>query len=99
MTATQDVIHVTGRRSKIRCAVERHDTPSPSVGVTAIALSIADVVNSVADILIVALQPIRKIDIESLQGSITPGLIVGQTGIAWIDHGPIACCGIGFAPA
>jgi hypothetical protein len=86
-------------RILIRRTIESNDPTQTPIIIPTIALTVTDIVNTIANVLIVASQAIGKLDVESLGRAVTPWLVVGQTGPADIHHGAIACRRIGFTPA
>lgn len=98
VASAQGIIKMSNRASLIGSPVERNNATKAPIGVTAIALSVRNIVDTVSDILIVTVEAIREVNIESLLRAIAPGLVIGQAGVADIHHCRIACFGVRITP-
>jgi hypothetical protein len=99
VTASKGIIHMPSGTVKIRGTIEGHNPAKSSIGVSAIARSVAHIVNPVPDVLVVALQPISKVNVECFRWAISPWLIVGHAGIANWHHCPVAGRWVGLTPS
>jgi hypothetical protein len=99
MTASKGIIHMPSGTVKVRGTIEGHNPAKSSIGVSAIALSVANIVNPVPDVLVVALQPISKVNVECFRWAIAPWLIVGHAGVADWHHCPVAGRWVRLTPA
>lgn len=99
MPRPEDVVHLSHRRLIVRAPVERDNAPEPAVRIPAVTRPVADIVHPVPDVLVVALQAIREVDIESLGRAVAPGVVVGHAGPAEVHPGAVAGGLVGLAPA
>ena len=99
MPRAKGIVHMTHGLIKIRSTIERNNAAQTSVSIPAVARSITNVVNPIADVLVVAGQAIGEVDVESFGRAVAPWLVAGHARPADIHHGAVACCWIGLAPA
>lgn len=99
MPRAKGIVHMTRGLIKIRSTVERNNAPQTTIGIPAVTRTITNIVNPIADVLVVARQAIGKINVESLGRAVAPWLVAGHACPADIHHGAVACCRIGLAPA
>lgn len=86
------------RAIKVRGTVKGNNTSLSSIRVAAVTLSVANVVNAVPDVLVVALQAIGKVNVQSLRWTVAPRLVAGHAGVADGHHCPVASSRVGLAP-
>lgn len=99
MTTTKRVIHPSDRALLIRAAVERDDPAESPIRVTAVGLAMRDIMNTVADILVMTGEAIFKDDVEGLWRPVSPWLVIWHSRVTDGHHGAVACFRIGLAPA
>lgn len=87
------------RRRIIGATIERNDPSLAAIRVSTIRCSVSDVMYSIPDVLIVAGQSIREVDVKCLRRTISPRLVIGHSGPANIDHASVAGGRVGGAPA
>lgn len=86
------------RAIKVRGTVKGDNASLPSIRVAAITLSVANIVNAVPDVLVVALQAIGEVNVECLLWTVAPRLVVGHAGVADGHHCSVASSRVGLAP-
>ncbi|KAF7168195.1 hypothetical protein CNMCM5623_001265 [Aspergillus felis] len=99
MPIPKHILHPSSGSLIIRAPVERDDAPEPAVLIAAVARPVADIVHPVPDVLVVALQAIREVDVECFKRAVAPGVVIWHTGPAKVDPGAVAGGLVWFAPA
>ena len=99
MPTTQRIIYLPHRAPLVRAAVECNDPSCAPIRIPAVAGAIPDIVDAVADVLVVAGEAVLEDDVQGLGGSIAPWLVVGHAGVADGDHAAVAGGRVWLAPA
>lgn len=99
MAIAQLVVHMAGRRGLVGAAVEGHDPAHTAVRISAVGLTMCNIVNTVTNVGVGAAQTVLKMDVQSLGRAIAPGLVVRHACPADIHHGTVAGVWVGLAPS